>query len=92
MSTSRNTTTRDRHRKIIAQDQPPCHWCHQPIDYQAHHHNPLAYQIDHVVPLNRGGPDTLDNLVPSHRACNRTKSDRIIHNTGVDYITERNWN
>lgn len=91
MSTGRNTTTRDRHRKIIAQDQPPCHWCHEPIDYQAHHHNPRAFQIDHVVPLDRGGPDTLDNLVPAHRACNRAKSNKLVHATGIDYITERDW-
>lgn len=91
MATKRNTATRDKHRKIIARDQPPCHWCGDPIDYTAHHHDPRAFQIDHVTPLDRGGEDVLDNLVPSHRACNRAKSNKIIRPTGIDFITDRDW-
>jgi CRISPR/Cas system Type II protein with McrA/HNH and RuvC-like nuclease domain len=87
----RNTATRDEHRRIIAQDEPPCHWCHQPIDYQAHHHDPLAFQVDHVTPVTKGGPDTLDNKVPSHRACNRAKSDKLTYQPGVTFVTERKW-
>lgn len=89
---SRNTTVRDRHRRIIAQGNPPCAHCGEPIDYQAHHLNPLAFQIDHVTPLDRGGTDTLDNLVPAHRKCNRDKSNKPASWTpGVQYVTERTW-
>lgn len=90
----RNTTTRDRHRRIIARDKPPCHWCKGtlgPIDYDAHHHDPLAFQIDHVTPLSKGGDDSLDNLVASHRACNRDKSDKLDYQPGVTFVTERRW-
>lgn len=85
----RSTTIRDRHRKIIAKDQPPCHICGTPIDYQAHHLHPMSYVVDHITPINRGGPDTLDNKAAAHRACNRTKSDKVA--AGVDFITERTW-
>ena len=85
----RNTTRRDRHRKIIARDEPPCGVCGQPIDYQAHHLDPLSFTIDHITAINRGGSDTLDNLQACHRACNRAKSDKIA--AGVDFVTERCW-
>lgn len=88
---NRNTTIRDRHRRIIRRDNPPCHWCGEPINYEAHHHDPLSFQIDHVTPLNKGGDDTLDNCVASHRACNREKSDKVDYQPGVTFVTERRW-
>lgn len=33
-------------------------------------------EIDHVIPLSRGGESTLDNLVTSCAACNRRKHDK----------------
>lgn len=87
----RNTQRRDNHRAAVGKDHPPCHWCTEPIDYDAHHLDPMAYQIDHVTPLSRGGSDTLDNLVPSHRACNRDKSDKLLYQPGVTFVTERCW-
>ncbi|NKS42290.1 HNH endonuclease [Rhodococcus hoagii] len=87
----RNTTTRDRHRRIIARDQPPCHICGDPIDYNAGHLDPLSFQIDHITPIARGGEDTLDNLAASHRGCNRDKGDRDNYTPGVTFTTERSW-
>jgi 5-methylcytosine-specific restriction endonuclease McrA len=89
--TNRNTTIRDRHRRIIRRGHPNCHWCHQPIDYQAPHLDPNSFQVDHVHPINKGGPDTLDNCVPSHRRCNRVKSDKVDYQPGVAYTTTRSW-
>lgn len=85
----RSTARRDRHRKIIRKDEPPCGICHDPINYQAHHLDPLSFTIDHITPRNRGGSDTLDNLQAAHRKCNRTKSDKVA--AGVDFVTERCW-
>lgn len=86
---TRSTTIRDRHRKIIARDEPPCHICGNPIDYQAHHLDPNSFTVDHITPVNRGGPDTLDNKAAAHRSCNRSKSDKV--HTGVAFVTERTW-
>ena len=85
----RSTTLRGRHRRIIAADQPPCHICGDPIDYQAHHLHPSSFTIDHITPRNRGGSDTLDNIGPAHRKCNRDKSDKVA--AGVAFVTERDW-
>jgi 5-methylcytosine-specific restriction endonuclease McrA len=88
---ARNTTRRDRHRQTIAKDRPDCHYCHEPIDYTANHLDPLSFQVDHVVPIAKGGPDTLDNKVACHRACNRQKSDKLLMPIGVTFVTERTW-
>jgi len=31
-------------------------------------------QVDHVMPLRKGGPDTLENMLPACRSCNHYKS------------------
>lgn len=86
---NRNTTTRDRHRRIIARNKPPCHICGADIDYHtASHLDPLAFTVDHLIPLHKGGPDTLDNKAAAHRKCNRDKSDTM---AGVTYVTDRRW-
>ncbi|MFN6543905.1 HNH endonuclease [Mycolicibacterium nivoides] len=100
----RNTTTRDRHRRIIARGlppspfgpKPPCYHCGDPIDYDAHHLDPLSFTIDHLKPLAVTGPagDTIDNIVPAHRKCNRDKSDKVLDEelpAGVTFVTERCW-
>ena len=85
-----NKHIRDRHRKLIARDEPPCHICGEPIDYQAHYLHPSSYTIDHITPIVKGGPDTLDNLAAAHRSCNRAKSDHVPHRQ-VTYTTDRTW-
>lgn len=88
---NRNTATRDKHRKLIAKDQPPCYRCGREINYQAHHLDPNSFTIDHITPLSRGGTDTLDNLAACCRKCNRDKSNRLEYGNGVTFVTERNW-
>lgn len=73
----RNTATRDRHRATIARGRPPCAICGQPIAYDAPHLDPASFVVDHIVPLHHGGPDTLANKQPAHRACNRAKGARL---------------
>ena len=72
----RNTTIRDRHRAAIRKGEPPCWICGQPIDYTLPHLDPGAFVVDHVIPLDKGGPDTLGNKRAAHRACNRAKSNK----------------
>lgn len=91
----RNTTVRDRHRRTLAKGHPPCYLCGEEIDWHpASHLDPLAFVVDHIVPLHKGGPDTLDNCRPAHRRCNRAKGDRIGPLTarpGTLFVTTRTW-
>lgn len=77
MAGPRGTTTqRDKDRATIARGKPACGICGQPIDYELHWLDPMAFVVDHVKALNRGGADTLANKQAAHRACNRLKSDK----------------
>ena len=55
-----------------------CHICLGPIDLLAPRQPGLngwemGLHIDHVMPLSKGGPDTLENVRPAHGACNVKK-------------------
>jgi 5-methylcytosine-specific restriction endonuclease McrA len=95
VSTGRNTTIRDRHRRIIARDQPPCGLCGEPIDYSLPHTDPMSFVVDHIIPRAKGGPDTLENKQAAHKAHNRAKGDSLPSNPalphGVRFVTHRNW-
>jgi len=91
---TRNTARRDRFRRTIAKDRPECHHhCGNPIDYKANHLHPRSFTIDHLIPIAKGGPDTLDNCVPSCRQCNQAKGDKLPTHVdrGVTFVTERTW-
>lgn len=57
-----------------------CHICKEAIDLEAPRAAYLgdlwqdSLHLDHVVPLSKGGTDTLDNIRPSHAQCNLRKS------------------
>ena len=95
MAVQRHTTRRNRHRRTIAQGQPPCHLCGQEINYDAESHlDPESFTIDHIIPIAQGGADVIDNLAACHRRCNRAKGDgRNGRKTfrPVAYITRRAW-
>lgn len=60
-----------------------CHICNGPVDMSAPRgigrgagwENGL--HIDHVIPISKGGPDTLSNVRPSHSSCNLSKGGRV---------------
>ena len=54
MVVQRNTALRDRHRRIIARDHPPCAICGQPIDYDLPCWNDMSFVVDHILPLAAG--------------------------------------
>ena len=57
----------------------PCWICGQPIDYRLKPSSAdNAWEPDHKLPRNRHPELALDlaNILPSHRACNRSRQDR----------------
>lgn len=92
MSTGRSTTVRDRDRAAIRRTKPPCGICEGEIDYSLPHTDPRAYVVDHIVPLNRGGLDVLENKQAAHRDCNRTKWDSMPEDHAPrQFVTARSW-
>ena len=70
--------------QVIERWGTDCHVCLQPINWNA----PASPakgpgweaggQIDHVVPISRGGEDKLDNLKPIHALCNLRKGTKLM--------------
>jgi len=78
MGTARDLSRAKRFRSAIARSKPACHICGGPINWQAHYLDPKAFVIDHVIPLNKGGADELDNIKAAHRECNSKKRARLV--------------
>ena len=55
-------------RKIFERDSYKCSYC-----------NSDATELDHVLPLSRGGPDIESNLVACCKSCNRKKHNKHPH-------------
>lgn len=60
-----------------------CYLCLEPIDLSVSRRLgapgwKLGLQIDHVIPVSKGGGDTLANVRPSHGWCNASKHDKIL--------------
>lgn len=65
-----------RARDIYERDGWRCHLCAKPLKRDATVPHPRAPTIDHVVPLARGGSDTMDNVKAAHFLCNSKKGAR----------------
>lgn len=55
-----------------------CYLCHEPIDLTATRQvgKPgweRGLHRDHVIPRSKGGPDTIENVRPTHARCNLEK-------------------
>lgn len=48
-----------------------CHLCGKPVSLK-------TMELDHVVPLARGGKHSPRNLKPAHVRCNRMKGDKLL--------------
>jgi hypothetical protein len=61
-----------------------CYLCNEEIDLKAPRSSgALGYEKslwkEHVLALTNGGPDTLDNVKPSHAVCNQLKGTKEIY-------------
>lgn len=59
-----------------------CHICGDAIDMQMSRKPGIdgwekALHIDHVIPMVKGGPDTIENVRPAHAYCNLSKSTKF---------------
>ena len=88
----RNTTQRDRDRAVIRRHKPPCGICQGDIDYTLRTPHPDSFEVDHIVPITKGGTDSLANKQASHRRCNRAKSDKLAGDLAPrTFVTTRTW-
>lgn len=56
-----------------------CYLCGDDIDVMLdNHHDPMYLNIDHIVPIARGGQHTWDNVAPTHKQCNESKGAKLV--------------
>lgn len=65
-----------RREAIYDRDRGLCHLCGLPVPWS-------EYEVDHVVPVARGGSHEMSNLAATHRGCNRHKSARLVEELTV---------
>lgn len=60
-------------RDVFVRDNWVCYLCGGLIDAELPRTDPMGATIDHVVPLARGGDDSLENVRAAHFSCNVRK-------------------
>ncbi len=74
-----------RARVIAAYDT--CAICGREVDKTLHHLDPLAPEVDEIVPVSRGGsPYDWDNLQLVHRICNQRKGNKMAGDIDVKKV------
>lgn len=72
-------------REVFERDGWMCHLCGEPIPVPLRGtprilggtHDPLSPVIDHVIPLSKGGPHTMENCRAAHWTCNASKFNTL---------------
>lgn len=62
---------------LIQRDGNLCHICLTQIDLSLARNSRFGATIDHVIPVSKGGPDTLENMKLAHWICNIKKGNRV---------------
>jgi 5-methylcytosine-specific restriction endonuclease McrA len=71
-----------------------CHICLEQIDMDAPRKIgggegwKLGLNLDHLIPISKGGSDTLSNIRPAHAICNITRSNKDIAPTNKEESRE----
>lgn len=71
------------YREIIERDKGACYLCGLPIDITLLRADPMSKHFDHVIPLSKGGPHSMENIRLTHARCNYRKRDRILSITNA---------
>lgn len=84
-------------RKRVFAMYDTCGICGNLVDKTLKRPNPLAPELDEIIPIARGGsPYDIDNLQLTHGRCNRMKGSKVIGDKNPDEIVNpipvsRDW-
>jgi hypothetical protein len=62
---------------IAKRDSYICHLCNQLVDMDIKRTDKLGATIDHVLPISKGGLDTMENVALAHWICNIRKGNKV---------------
>jgi len=66
------------HDEVAQRDNFRCYLCNEPVDMELPRTSRYGATLDHVIPLTKGGQDSLDNVRLAHWICNIRKSDKSL--------------
>jgi hypothetical protein len=58
-------------KKVHSKTGGKCFYCEVTLEYD--------WEMDHYIPVSKGGKNAIENLVPACRTCNQTKKDTLPH-------------
>lgn len=65
--------------RVFERDGWMCHLCGgKTLKHKRGTYHPKAPELDHIVPLSKGGEHSYRNTACAHRKCNAAKSDKIM--------------
>ena len=74
----RQPKLREDLRRKVFQSSEVCGICGRPVDKSLPWNDPLAPELDEIIPIARGGSAyDIDNLQMVHRICNQRKGARM---------------
>ena len=73
--TSDGTVTKDALEKMFEEQDHKCGYCGQEITKQSN--KPNTRHLDHIIPISRGGMNTLSNVHWVCPVCNKSKGNRL---------------
>lgn len=62
--------------EICERDKWICQICKKPVKRNAHHPNPQAPSLDHIIPVSKGGSSDPSNLQLTHLVCNLKRGNK----------------
>lgn len=92
-----NARLRQAVRARVIASSDVCAICGRPVDKTLPQYDPMAPEVDEIVPVSRGGsPYDLDNLQLTHRVCNERKGNRMDDDIDLSKVknpipTSRSW-
>ena len=82
-----NPALRNTLRKRVIATYDTCAICGREVDKTLHYLDPLAPEVDEIIPVSRGGsPYDWDNLQLVHRVCNQRKGNKMVGDIDVKKI------
>jgi hypothetical protein len=69
-------------RQVMARAQGRCEYCQCWVEYATE-----SFDVEHILPVSRGGTTTLDNLAYACSGCNGHKSNKVMVSDPLDGVT-----
>ena len=61
-----------RAKSLFVKQKGLCPWCNKKLVF----HTPADYEVDHIIPVAKGGKDTFKNLQLLHTSCHKLKTEK----------------